>query len=271
MLGRSKKPVAFGIPNEQQIRKEKFDASLKEKAKLKDERKNILPSLQKIETSSLDESMEKIKKFPKVEEQSPADKGFEAARHEDEYAAEMKKLSDFLNEQNKKLDQLIESDKKVHEEIFTEEHEFVESVETEQSGGGVMLDYIRFKDTDLFIVTDYNGIGIYENEQSFHDGDAPMEYFEKEEMEKVNIEDLNEYSKMPGSELEGLTKAERVNMVVAWYETHINGLESDTTTEKEAGQWLDKIMGEQQNYLDQSDEAIIWDLIKAKLKKAKTS
>jgi len=162
---------------------------------------------------------------------TPADEGFEAARHENSEEARLarkKKLDEALAEKlrlteerkkqrvpevektdyskhidkqlkelfaavagtQEKLNELVESDKKVHEEISSEGqavYEFVESVETEQTGGGVMLDYIMFKHTDIVIIIGINSIGLYESFQDFQKGKDPIEFLEIEEMEKVML------------------------------------------------------------------------------------
>ena len=172
--------------------------------------------------STLDEG---IKGFFK-KEQSPADKGFEAARHEDENSElarldRKKKLDDSLKEKVRLQDEKDAENKKkkeneitfetLHKELLEqrsmmqkmldeekeenisseEDHEFVESVEAEDSGAGdeSTVDVIRFRHTDVVIIVSNGAMWVYESEKDYSDGNEPLFDLEFEEMEKIDISD----------------------------------------------------------------------------------
>lgn len=93
--------------------------------------------------------------------------------------ADLLKINEKLEEKQKEI-------------VSEDEYEFVESIETENSGGNIMLDKIRFKHTDIIIVVGNDSIGIYESAEDFDKGTEPISFIEIEESEKISIEEIKE-------------------------------------------------------------------------------
>lgn len=159
-----------------------FQDSLKAKQKLADERKKQRETPSVIKTSSekeLDVSQAKMMEaFNKLNKR-------------------ISEINNGIAEQKVALEKLIDTNKEVHEEISAEEHEFVESVETENSGGNIMLDVIHFKHSDIVIVVGADGLTIFESDEDYRQWDEKKLLFdlEFEEMEKVPIDQEDEAEK----------------------------------------------------------------------------
>jgi hypothetical protein len=194
------------------------------------------------------------------EELSPADKGFEAARHEDEISVEkrkqilkthvaiaekneveenLQKLAKMMGEQQEKLDALLAKNNEVSGE---EEHEFVENVETEQIGAGIMLDYVMLKHTDIVIIIGIDSIGLYESFEDFEEGKDPVAFLEIEEMEKVNLEEPPE----------NVSDKKVDHALMQWH----NDNDLDSATEQSARSWIEKFNS--MHELNQLEESEVW-------------
>jgi hypothetical protein len=55
---------------------------------------------------------------------------------------------------------------------------FINSMYTENTGGGVMCDFITLTDGKLMVIS-VDMIGIYDNMDSFNNGDNPISYIER--------------------------------------------------------------------------------------------
>jgi hypothetical protein len=59
------------------------------------------------------------------------------------------------------------------------EHEYIEKVETEHTGGGVMVDYVHLKSGQVLGVSD-ECVVLYEDEDAVHEGERSGQKIELE-------------------------------------------------------------------------------------------
>lgn len=238
-----------------------------------------------------------VKPIKKKKELSPADKGFEAARHDNdtkqiyeqeknsfktvpvdkekerkleilkdptlgkkEEDKQFNNLFKLITDQQKTIDLLREDIKVLANNIAEQpagiseaEGEFVENVETEQTGGGVMLDYIMLKHTDVVIVIGIDSIGIYESFEDFQDGIEPIAFVEIEEMEKIALEEKPE----------NVSDKKVDHALRQWH----NDNDLDSATEQSARSWIEKFNS--MHELNQFEEEEVWQEILKELNSGK--